>query len=244
MNTKISFYLKILLVVLNVFIVGFILVSMWGPEGYYSEILEILFDYFVGFPVVIFIMVLIGLNAVYFLMNRTLKNTLYMNVMVVLLFLFAFNVALFPRLNQVSDYDPYALLVRKTGNSLEEIIRKKSDSYTDKIVEYKKIHNLLKDKTLIVPEPDHLKGDFFFTFFVEPGNVDVKKYDPVLSDEEAENLRRLPHEVIRAFRYSGVNYAYFIFSGLEESSHVYLLTYHRFLMFVPEKTAQDYIKEK
>ena len=239
---RIIFYAKLLLVLITLFLAGFVLFYLKGPEGYSREILEIIKLYFLGWPTLLFALVLVCVNTLMLITKRPARLFLFWNVVIFIIYSMSFNVAAFPNLNRLSEYDEGPMLVRKHDTSIREAVHKTIDSYKNKMNDYFKIHQVLSSKRLIVPKSDPLADDLYFYFFIQPGSTEKRDYHFRLSEEDFQHMKRHNYEIIRTFRLSGKNYAYFIFSGVEESKDVFVFAHDRFYLFVSRELADDLLK--
>ncbi|MFH1942853.1 MAG: hypothetical protein ABIL68_12200 [bacterium] len=239
---RITFYAKLLLVLTALFLAGFVLFYLKGPEGYSREILEIIKLYFLGWPTLLFALFLVCVNTLMLITKRPARLFLFWNVVLFIIYLMSFNMASFPLLSRVSEYDEGPLLVRKHDSSIHEAVQNTIDSYKYKMNDYLKLHQVLSNKCLIVPKSDPLADDLYFYFFIHPRKIEKKDYQFLLSEEDYQKLRKFNTDIIRAFRLSGKNYAYYLLSGLEESKDVFVFAHDRFYLFVSRELADDLLK--
>lgn len=239
---RLLFLTGIILTAVIVFLIGFILYYLRGPEGYVAEIVFILKTYYFGISILLLLIVNVIISIFMIVRKQSFRIILYWNISILVIFLISYNVAYFTALNQVSDDDKEPLLVLKKNPSIIEAARRTQDSNREKILDYIRMDELLGDRCLIVPESDPLEGDFAFYHFVQPGRIEKKSYNHYLSEESYKALSYYSFEVIRAFWLTGRNYAYFIYSNLDDVSEIYVYVYRRFVVFIPNELAKKVIR--
>jgi hypothetical protein len=218
------------LLIVNLFNVAFILFKLKETD-FLKEAKHILCDYFIGFHLLSLLVVLVVLSLWKFIKKFPLSLYFYRLSMVILLYLIAVNLSLFPEINEDFGRGKYDFRWKKDP-SLEEAVKQSPAKVTKAIESYIQMNQHLSGKILITPSSHILKKDYFFKVFIEPGRIREQDYEHRLSDGSHERLEDFPSI---AFPYYGEETGiqkYRIILGIPSDKFL-LYVYRETILFIP-----------
>jgi len=182
---------------LFIFNIGFILIGLDGPEKFYRVFQERVQKEIALVPLLLFGVIIIVLFILFYLKNKKLQ--FYRGLFFIfILFVAAVNLSLFQQFNRPMVDEVPAVLTFKKNSTLNEAFNLDSSSNRKIIQNYRKIHELLHDKTIIIPHESEIDSDFMFWGIVKPENIIRKEYGYQLNKNNVEQLNKL-----KKFEYDG-----------------------------------------
>ncbi|UCC38813.1 MAG: hypothetical protein JSV96_13460 [Candidatus Aminicenantes bacterium] len=225
------------LLLINLFNVLFILYKARG-RGYLREACRIIGDYFIGFHLILFALVIVIIFSLYFLKKQSLSSLFFKVFSVFLLFFIAINLSLFSEINDLFGKMRWNFKQKK-DSSLNEAISHSPAKFPKVIKSYLQMNKYLMNKTLVMPFSIPIEKDYFFRVFITPNKILKEKYNHEIANEDYKSLKNYPMKTFRAYWKIKEFKTYIIVGVSPESEKLVLFTYDKNLVFLPS----DLIKQ-
>lgn len=226
-----KFLLVLPLLFINLFNVVFILYKAKG-RGYLREAFQAVVDYFIGFQLIPFVLVIAIIFLFHYLKKKPASSFNYQLMLVSLLFFTAINLSLFPETDSwfgLRGFD----FERKKTSSLNEVISRSPAKSAKLMNAYTQMNEYLKNKTLVIPSSISLEEDFFFRLFITPDNILKGDYSFRLSDEDYKSVKNYPMRIFSAYRTTGEINRFIIMDAFLDSERLTLFIYGENYIFLP-----------
>lgn len=199
---------------------------------YLTKTSQILGNYFWGFPLIPFSVVLCVLLMLFFTRKTSLSIFLLNLSIVFILFLIAINTALFPEIHRYLQKFDSGFKIKKEP-TLEKAMANSSASLSKDITSYLHLNHSLNNKILLIPSSSPLDNDYFFHAFVSSTQFKKEKYNYVLDNKDLKKLKEFESKKYKASQGIRDIKIYSLFPSQSPNEKLILFYHNHTILFLP-----------